>query len=287
MNENLFSSVSIGLIGYGSMGSALANAMLRSEKLRKAYSLHVYAKSAQARAEASPEIVFTETMQDLVLACDCILVAVRPEQMQGVVSEIAGLLPAAGSAGRKLLLSVAAGITLKNLRQWAGNNLGVIRVMPNTLVEVGQGLFGFCAGPEVSHEEKEMARALFNDLGTVVAIDEHNMNAFTALAGCGPGFLFHIMDSLCEAGVSTGLDRKTSQTIAAALMRGCAEMAIQTGRHPVLLREQATSPMGMTIAGLNHLDRTGVRGHIIDAVCAALARGNHMDAELSVMKKDT
>ena len=276
--------VPIGLIGFGSMGSALAGAMTRAAEFRNAFTLHLYAKNEQVRAAAPRGILFAETVHELVSTCGIIIVAVRPEQMEAVVCEIAGLLPG-GSSGRKILISVAAGVTLKSLRKWAGNEFAVIRIMPNTLVEVGKGLFGFCAGPEVSHKEKEMARALLNGLGTVIDIDEGDMNAFTALAGCGPGFLFHIMDSLCEAGVSVGLARKTSQTIAAALMDGCASLAIQTGRHPVILREQGTSPSGMTIAGLNHLDRTGIRGHIIDAARAALDQGKAMDSEMSCLKK--
>ena len=103
--------------------------------------------------------------------------------------------------------------------------------------------------------------------------------SFTSLAGCGPGFLFHIMDGLCEAGVSVGLSRENSRIIAVELMGGCARLAEVTGKHPVILREQGTSPAGMTIAGLNLLDRTGVRGHLIEAVKTARDQGKVMDTQ--------
>lgn len=279
MNKRV-SLTSVGLIGYGSMGSALARAMARAEAFRQSFSLCVHAKHTQETDEKEHGILFTRTLQELVSESDIVIVAVRPEQVEGVVREVAGLLPAEPGSRRCILLSLAAGIPLSRLDQMAGSVCTVMRIMPNTLVEVGKGLFGLCAGPHVSPEEKDLVFALFNGLGTVIELDEGRMNAFTALAGCGPGFLFHIMDSLCEAGVSVGLTREASQAIAATLMEGCGALAVATGRHPVILREQGTSPAGMTIAGLNHMDRTGMRGHLIDAVKAALEQGERMDRDV-------
>ena len=133
--------------------------------------------------------------------------------------------------------------------------------------------------PEVAAEQKDLIDSLFGGLGKVIHLPEEAMNAFTSLAGAGPGFLFHIMDGFCEAGVSVGLSRENSRIIAIELMGGCARLAEVTGKHPVLLREQGTSPAGMTIAGLNLLDRTGVRGHLIEAVKTARDQGKAMDAQ--------
>ncbi|MDL2266902.1 pyrroline-5-carboxylate reductase [Desulfovibrio sp. OttesenSCG-928-G15] len=275
-------SQTVGIIGYGSMGAALANAMVRSKSFQKSFSLRVYAKEAPARSRARPGIVFSKTLQELAVDCAILIIAVRPEQVASVVRDVCRFRAEAKSSLGGTLVSIAAGVTLAELHTLTADSFSVFRVMPNILVEVGKGLFGLCTMENVQAEDRRDVLTLFSGLGTVIEFDEKNMNAFTALAGCGPGFLFHIMDSLCEAGVSVGLTRQDAQTISAALMDGCASMASVSGKHPVLLREQGTSPAGMTIAGLNHLDRTGVRGHIIDAVKAAFEQGGRMDNAASL-----
>ena len=277
--ENISPRPAVGIIGYGSMGGALAKAMARTEAARDGFSLRVLARGNRQKAVAeAPDIAFADSLQELVPQSDIILVAVLPEHVEQLVRDILLCLPRETQPQDKLLLSVAAGVTLPQLCSLAGDRLAVARVMPNTLVEVARGLFGVCRGPNLSDRQKDMIASLFGALGKVIYLEESAMNAFTALAGCGPGFLFHIMDSFCEAGVSAGLTRENSRAITLELMGGCARLAEVTGAHPVLLREQGTSPAGMTIAGLNLLDRTGVRGHIIDAVLAARNQGKAMDA---------
>lgn len=275
----------VGLIGYGSMGFALAAGMAHSDAFARQFSLCVYAKNRQAAQQQTPAIRFAESLSELVGQSHMLIIAVRPEQVAGLMQEIASLTQ--GMQNQPILISVAAGVPLSRLAALAGGNSAVLRLMPNTLVEVGKGLFGLCAAPHCPPEAKKMTGDLFSLLGAVVEIEEKAMNAFTALAGCGPGFLFHIMDSLCEAGVSVGLDRAASRTMAAALFEGCGRLAVQSGRHPVILREQGTSPAGMTIAGLNHLDKFGVRGLLIEAVKIAAEQGKQMDGAAALLPRDS
>lgn len=270
---------SVGIIGYGSMGSAIARAIASSDELKKQFFLQVYAKKQQQAEDDRQVIFFSQRLQDLVNACDIIIVAVRPEQVAGVLRDVVQDLAADKALPRKILISVAAGVTLDALQSLTGNTLPAVRVMPNTLVEVGRGIFGLCSGPDLTKEHKSLILTLFNGIGTVVELEEQHMNAFTALAGCGPGLLFNIMDSLSEAGVSVGLSRESSLSIAKSLMAGCGILAETTGRHPVTLREQGTSPAGMTIAGLNYMDAQGIRGHLIEAVKVACRQGEVMDRE--------
>ncbi len=270
---------SVGIIGYGSMGSAIARAIASSHELEKQFALQVYAKKQQQAAHDGQALFFNQSLQDLVSACDLIIVAVRPEQVSGVVRDVVQGLTDDKAFPRKILISVAAGVTLDTLRSLTGNALAAVRVMPNTLVEAGRGIFGLCSSPDLAKEHKSLILSLLNGIGTVVELEEHHMNAFTALAGCGPGFLFNIMDSLSEAGVSVGLSRESSLSIAKSLMAGCGILAETTRRHPVTLREQGTSPAGMTIAGLNYMDTQGIRGHLIEAVKVACRQGEVMDRE--------
>lgn len=265
----------IGFIGYGNMGRALANGVLGNAALKRRYALaayETYAPSAEAAREAG--IAVMPDALALVAASDIVILAVKPYQVAEVLAAAA---PALGPD--KLVLSIAAGVTLDFLAAGTAGRCPVARVMPNTLALVGEGFFALCYGEGVQPGLKAAAVEVLESLGSLVELDESKFNAFTALSGSGPAYVFHFMESLAEAGVSVGLDRETSRAIALSLVRGGAAMAGQTGLHPAVLREQVSSPAGTTIAALNHLDRTGCRGHLIDAVRAADARGKAMEEE--------
>ena len=272
----------LGCIGFGNMGRALMLGVWRHPELRKQYTPLTH-DACEAAREAAREAGLSVAADAPALAreADIILLAVKPYQVADVLRAIAPIFsPERGP--EKLLISLAAGVrldTLKNALKRESGNCPVMRIMPNTPALVGQGIFGLCFGDGVSEERREQMHRLFGNLGQAIEIPESKMNAFTALAGSGPGYIFHFMESLAEAGVSAGLDRPGSEAIVLSLLKGCAAMAEETGRHPALLREQVSSPAGMTIAALNHLDRCGARGQIVDAVLAAVARGKAMEEE--------
>ena len=263
----------LGCIGFGNMGRALMLGVWRRPELREQYPPLVYdsydACLATAREAGLP---IAADAPALARSSDIILLAVKPQQVTDVLRDIAPAL-----VQEKLLISLAAGVRLDKLKRESGGRCPVMRVMPNTPALVGQGIFGLCFEDGISIDLREQARRLFSGLGHAIEIPESKMNAFTALAGSGPGYIFHFMESLAEAGVSAGLDRSGAQAIVLALLKGCAAMAEDTGLHPAVLREQVSSPAGMTIAALNHLDRCGARGQLVDAVLAAMARGKAME----------
>ncbi len=262
--------MNLGIIGCGQMGKAIAAGVLQNETLRKAFPLYAYARNEDTRASLCQAGAFPlDSSENLASAAEIIVVAVKPYQIVDVLREIRPVL-----RENKLVVSVAAGVRLATLREACGGACPVTRIMPNTLVAVGKGLFGICHDDAVSKSQQAAVHSLFSGLGMAVELPESRMNAFSALAGCGPAYVFYMVDALVEAGVSMGLSRETSREIALSLCAGCAALATEKGLHPVLLREQVTSPGGMTVAGTNHLDRAGVRGAIIDAVLAAEAKGN-------------
>ena len=120
---------------------------------------------------------------------------------------------------------------------------------------------------------------MFKGLGSVFILPEQKMNAFSAVAGCGPAYVFHMMDAIMEAAVTLGFTRQEANAMTVGLFRGSAQLVKETGQHPAVLHANVTSPGGQTIVGTNHLSRTAVRGHIIDAVLAANERGKAMEQE--------
>lgn len=278
--------VRLGILGCGNMGGAFARGVLAHASLQTVVSLITYdpgEKAMQAMRDIGARTA--DSPLELARMADIILLAVKPQYVGEVLSEISpALSESAGENGgnAKTVLSIAAGVPLQQLRDGVNGLCPVVRVMPNILVEVSQGLFALCfdkVGRSISEAHRGAVRELLSGLGQIVELEEGAINAFTALAGSGPAYVYHFMDSLAEAGVSVGISRESADAIALGLVRGAAALAETAGVHPVLLREQVSSPGGTTIAGLNHLDRTGVRGHLIDAVIAAYQRAECMDKE--------
>ncbi len=269
--------VPVGLIGCGNMGGALAGGILVRPALREGYPVYAYdpnpASMAAMRALGAQSCA---SARELAAKTSLILLAVKPGQVAEILQDIA---PAIAARPGTLVVSIAAGVTLAQLSAAVGGSCPVVRVMPNTLALAGEGLFGLCFEPEtLSAAQAEAVRRLFSGLGRVVELAEDKINAFTALSGCGPAYVFYFAEALVEAGVSMGLARQDSLEIALSLLRGSASLAAQSGKSPAELREQVSSPGGMTIKGLNYLDRNAVRGHVVDAVLAAWARGFAMEA---------
>ena len=139
--------------------------------------------------------------------------------------------------------------------------------------DLGQGADReFEEDPALPKDVFAMILDLFGLLGSTIVLPEKKFNAFMALVGCGPAYVFHFMDALAEAGVTMGFTRQEALELVTQLVLGSAKLAALPGSHPAILREQVCSPAGVTIAAVNHLDRTAVRGHLIDAVLAAYAK---------------
>ena len=139
------------------------------------------------------------------------------------------------------------------------------------------GVIAYSTGNGVKDEDEEAARMLLSGCGSVYKVAESGMNAVSAISGCGPAYMFTALDALADAGVAMGLSRKTALGLAAETMRGASLMLERTGKHPMALRDEVTSPGGTTIAALNALDECGFRNAWIQAVKSAVRRAEEME----------
>ena len=256
---------SVGFIGVGNMGSAIIKG-LAAQKLAvhgcdlDRVKLDALAAEVGLKPEATP--------RDVVRACRYVILAVKPQHLAAVVEDIASEL----TPGH-CLLSIAAGVTQERLRALSGGRCPVLRVMPNTPALVGAGVFALCFDdPALDDERKNFVRAMHAPLGQVHELPEKLFDAFTSVAGCGPAYVFYVMDAIVEAGVNLGLPRAQSTQMVKALFSGSAKLAEESPLHLCELREMVSSPAGSTIRAMVHMDRTGVRGNIIDAVTEAYER---------------
>jgi len=261
------SNVRLGFIGAGKMASALARGFIEA-KLATADSIAAFDPVA-ASGEAFQKTTGAKLLDSnkaVVAASDVVFLAVKPQQMLAVYDELSG------TAAGKLVVSIAAGVTLAALSSGLGPKARYIRVMPNTPALVGHGASGYALGAGATAEDAALVERLLGSVGRAYKLDEKLIDAVTGLSGSGPAFVYVIIEALSDGGVRMGLPRDVATGLAAQTVLGAAAMVLETGLHPGVLKDQVTSPGGTTIAGLQALENGAVRGDLIAAVEAATRR---------------
>jgi len=255
-------------IGCGAMGEAILKGILAGGLVRKEQVVAgVPTAKRQAYLKDTYGIAVTGSNEEAVAKADWVILAVKPQMAKAAVtpSVVAAMKPDA------VILSIMGSYDLAMLHDLVPNH-AIIRSMPNTPLSVGMGMTAITSGSDVAAADLDIAEAVFASCGEVVRVDEKAMEAITAISGCGPGYMFVIIDALADAGVMAGLPRALAIKLASQTMAGSGIMGIKTGLHPAQLRDQVTSPGGTTIAGIKALENHGVRGAFYDAVQAVLDR---------------
>lgn len=207
----------------------------------------------------------------LVREADVIILAVKPQIMATVLKEIASAVDA-----KQLIISIAAGVPTRTLREHLPRASRLIRVMPNTPALVLEGVTAIARAEGLRDGDLEIAQELFGAVGRVVVLEEELMDAVTGLSGSGPAYVAIVIESLADGGVKMGLDRATAMILAAQTVLGSAKLIIETGAHPGQLKDMVSSPGGTTIAGISALEEGGVRRTFIGAVERATQRSREL-----------
>lgn len=260
----------IGCIGCGNMGGAIMAGLAE----RTDYRLCGYNRSPEKLHKLVEKgLQACPTEEAVVQASDVIILGVKPFQMEKVLRKVREHL-----SKNKLIISLAAGVTVGALRDGVQSLCPVVRVMPNTPALVGAGVFALCLEDSaLSLEHKTFVTTLFGHLGESLEMPEKNFVAFSALVGAGPAYVFHFMNAVVQAGVTMGFPRAQALRMVVALFDGSVRMAAASEHSLTDLRDQVCSPGGLTIEAVNHLERTAVSGHIIDAIQCAAKRGSDME----------
>jgi len=256
----------VGFIGAGNMGGAIVKGLAG----RPEYELFAFdPDKAKLDALATEyKVGAAASVFELAQVCDYIVICVKPGQVETVIKNMANAL-----TGGKCLISIAAGVPLKKLKKWSGKDCPAVRVMPNTPALVGEGLFALCFEDDaVTAEQKAFVSAMFGALGETFDLPEKHFDAFTAVAGSGPAYVYYFMEALTEAALLLGFDRETATRVVKGLVSGSAALAHASPKHLSELREMVTSPAGTTVAALLHLDRQAVRASVMEAVQKAYHR---------------
>ena len=262
----------IGFIGAGNMAEALIKGIVTAglfspqtihasdirdaqlKKIKRTYGIKTYKDNAE-----------------IVTRTGTILLAIKPQNMKDVLSEIAPVM-----SKSHLIISIAAGITTHYIAKHLKGTIPVIRIMPNTPALIQEGASVLSKGKHATENHCKRAQKLFGSVGTVVTVDESLMDAVTGLSGSGPAYVFLFIEALADAGVKMGLPRTVALSLATQTCLGAAKMVSETGKHPAQLRDMVTSPGGTTISGLHKLEAGGLRTALMDAVEAATKRSKEL-----------
>lgn len=263
----------VGFLGAGQMATALAGGWSRAGllDLPRCRAADPYPQARDTFAQATG--IETVAQNALVATIsDVLILAVKPYAVADVLAEVKPTL-----GPRHLVVSIAAGVTLAQLRAGVGDGVRLVRVMPNTPCLVGASATGFAvASKRNDHPDAIVAARLFAAVGTAVRVSEEQLDAVTGLSGSGPAYVYVMIEALADGGVKAGLPRDVAQKLAAQTVLGAAKMVLETGQHPGALKDAVASPGGTTIAGLHALERAGVRAALMDAVEAAARRATEL-----------
>jgi len=262
----------IAFLGGGNMAEALIKGILAAGAARTGQmSVTDISTDRLEYLKKTYGIIVQKSNKEAVSGADVVLLCVKPQVIAKVLEEIA---PAADSG--KLVISIAAGITLARIEQALTANPRVVRVMPNTPALVLAGAAALAGGKHATGDDLAVAQSIFNSVGRAVVVEEKLMDAVTGLSGSGPAYVFMIIDALSDAGVKAGLPRQLALELAAQTVYGSAKMVLETGEHPGKLRDMVTSPGGTTIEGLHALEKGKLRATLMNAVEAATARSKEL-----------
>lgn len=265
----------VAFIGCGNMGSALARAACASVGPDQVY----LANRTYAKAEALAQELGCHAFHDNAQAfeeADYLFLCVKPHLLSGVLAELG---PSLERCPTKVLISVAAGVTLDTLRSFLpakAQDAPLLRLMPNTCVAIGQGMSALCAAPSAQPHHIQAVQEILARSGRVDLMDEAHMDAFTSVAGCGPAYVYPFLEALADGGVMVGLPRKQAMEYAAQMLMGAAAMVLESGQHPGALKDAVCSPGGSTIAGVAALEANGLRHAAIQAVLAAYEKNKQL-----------
>jgi len=262
----------LGFIGAGNMAEAIARGVIRTKRFR--------AEELIAADPANPRRMLFKN--DLGVHCtsdnrraarnaEILLVAVKPQQAEAVLSGIADAVP-----DTALVITIMAGIGTGLVESALGDRGRVVRVMPNTPMLVGAGVSAICPGKKATREDLHKVEAIFSAAGTTVHVSEEAMNAITAVSGSGPAYFFYLVEAMIAGGVRAGLDEKIAEQLASQTCLGAGQMLTQKDLSAVELRQRVTSPGGTTQAAVECLDAGKVNTLIADAVSAAAQRAEEL-----------
>jgi pyrroline-5-carboxylate reductase len=260
----------IAVIGGGRIGEALISGLLQAEHQVKDLVIAEKSEARRTQLSGTYKVRVTGDVADAVEGAQILVVAVKPNDVASVVTEILNVDLGGGS--EQVLVSLAAGIPTRYYEKRLPAGFPVVRVMPNTPMLVGAGMCVGAPGRHAKPEHLKAVREMLSAVGQVAVVKEEDLDAATAVSGSGPAYFFLFAEAMVDAGVGLGLGRDTAMQLVTQTMMGSAAMLADSGQTPNELKAGVTSPAGTTAAALREFERHGLRTGVWESLVAAAER---------------
>lgn len=259
--------MSVGFIGAGRMASAMIRGFINQKMVAPQQIIASDIDGSSLSSIKSLGVWVTRSNDETATKSDILFLSVKPQILPGVLSEIKSSV-----SNQTLVVSVAAGVTIKSIQDILGDNKRIVRVMPNTPMLIGKGASGFARGPNVTDCDIMITKGFLDSVGLSMETSESALDAVTGVSGSGPSYALTLVESMADGGVKMGLSRQVAIQLAAQTVAGAAEMLLATGGHPAVMRDEIVSPAGTTAHANHALEKSGFRSAVVNAVEAATLR---------------
>lgn len=257
----------IGLIGMGNMGYAILKGLLKVYRKDEIIFTDVNRSRCRQIAEETG-VSFTEDNAACTASAEVVVLAVKPQFFTPLLEGLAGTV-----TKRNIIISIAPGITIDDIREKLGSDKRIVRAMPNTPALLGEGMTGVCYDPALFNEdEQNTIRIFFESFGRMQIVEERLMDAVVCVSGSSPAYVYMLIEALADSAVKYGLPRDAAYRMAAQAVMGSAKMVLETGEHPGTLKDKVCSPGGTTIMAVAALEEYGFRSSVIKASDACYAK---------------
>ncbi len=261
-----------GFIGCGNMGSAMIGGILKKGVFAKEEIIvSNLTEEGSRRSREKLGVVTTMDNCEVVKNARIVILAVKPQFYEEVIREVKAFL-----TPEHIVIGIAPGKTLGWLEEKCEQPLKVVRLMPNTPAQVGEGMTGVCINERVTEEDLQEVLTITNSFGRTEVVPERLMDAVGAVSGCSPAYVFMFIEAMADAAVAQGMPRKQAYQFAAQAVLGSAKMVLETGMHPGELKDMVCSPAGTTIEGVRTLEKQGFRSAVFEALQACSDKGKRM-----------
>lgn len=265
-------SKNIGFIGCGNMAKAMIGGIVTS-KLYSKENVIVSNPSNPSLEYIKDKFGIITTNDNLKVAkfSDILILSIKPNKYKTVINTIKDLIKE-----NTIIISIAAGISIKTIEEYFDKEVKIIRTMPNTPAMVGEGMSSLCSNKNVNEDEVALVEDIFRAFGKVEVVDESLMDVVTGVSGSSPAFVYMFIEALADGAVLEGLPRDKAYKMAAQAVLGSAKMVLETGKHPGQLKDEVCSPAGTTIESVYSLEKNDFRGSIIEAVKVCVEKAKAM-----------
>lgn len=266
-------NIKIGFIGTGNMAQAMLNGFLNNSEIRSK-NIFIYDLDEELvnRLEQKYMLTKVKDKKELVISCDVVILSVKSNIYPMIINEIKKDINF-----NKIVISITPGFSIEELKSYFGKDVKIVRTMPNTPAMVGEGMTAYSIDETLNTVEEKTVRNILKSFGKIEKVDEKLMDVVVATSGSSPAYVYMFIEALADGAVRGGMPRDKAYIFAAQAVLGSAKMVLETGIHPGALKDMVCSPGGTTIEAVAHLEKTGFRSSIIEAMESCIEKAKKMN----------